>query len=147
MIMFIFTIALDLFAQVVLDDAVRNAVRQVQIGAITSGTAFKTAVCSEFTYISGSCQNALQYDVQGASSFGSMSPATLNSNGILSASGGSTPITNFSGVLPTASGAPVFILAQVAFLVPFKFINVANGVVAQNGTPSLYSAVAVAAEF
>ena len=141
MIMFILTIALDLYAQVLLDDSVRNAVRQVQNGAITSGGAFKTAVCNEFGFISNSCQNSLQYDVQGAATFAAITPATLNADGTLSSA------ANFSGIAATGNGAPVFVLAQVAFLVPFKFINIANGIVTQNGTPSLYSTNAVAMEF
>ncbi len=36
----IFVVSVDLFWQLTLDDAVRNAARQVEIGKITSGTNF-----------------------------------------------------------------------------------------------------------
>jgi len=141
MIMLIFTIALDMFAQVLLDDAVRNAVRQVQMGKITSGTAFVSAVCSEFGIAGNGCSTTLQYDVQGAAYFGAISPASLSASGTLSSS------SNFAGITTTAAGAPVFIFAQVAYRVPFSFVGWANGVIAENGTPSLYAATSTGAEF
>lgn len=141
MIMFVFTIALDMLAQAVLDDAVRNAVREVQVGQVTDGPGFVSAVCGEFSLFSGHCKSALQYDVQGAADFAAIAPGAFHADGTL------TPAANFSGVAITTPGAPVYILAQVAFLVPFKFISLANGVLAENGTPALYSAVAIGSEF
>jgi len=141
MIMLILTISLDLFAQVLLDDSVRNAVREVQTGKVTNGGQFASAVCGEFGAVASTCMTALQYDVQGGTQFSSITPATLAASGTLSTA------ANFSGINPTATGAPVFILAQVAFLVPFEFVGTANGVLAENGTPALYSATATGAEF
>ena len=141
MIMLIFTIALDMFAQVLLDDAVRNAVRQVQMGKITSGSAFVADVCAEYSLATPGCTATLQYDVQGATAFAGITPATLSASGTLSTG------ANFSGVSASVQGAPMFILAQVAYVVPFEFINVANAVVTENGTPALYSAAAIGEEF
>ncbi|WP_297492555.1 TadE/TadG family type IV pilus assembly protein [Acidocella sp.] len=141
MIMFIFTVALDMLAQVVLDDAVRNAVRQVQIGQVADGPGFVAAVCGEFGLFSGNCKSTLQYDVQGAPDFAAITPATLSTAGTLS------PGANFSGITVSGTGAPVYVLAQVAFLVPFKFVAEASGVLTENGTSALYSAVALGSEF
>src|SRR5208282_99321 len=44
----IFVVSLDQFLQMTLDDAVRNAARQVQIGNVTTGSQFVTSVCNEF---------------------------------------------------------------------------------------------------
>lgn len=158
-IFIIFTIAIDQFWQMVLDDAVRNATRQVAIGKITatSTPSFVSAVCNEFGIAAPGCTNTLQYSVQGGTSFSAITPATLNANGTLSGTyvvtGTTTP--SFSGVaattpptvLPTVTHAtPQFLLVQVAYPLPFKIPLVPGGVATENGTPSLFSTVATAME-
>jgi Flp pilus assembly protein TadG len=152
----IFVISIDQFWQMTLDDAVRNATRQVQIGSnsptgVTSGKLFVTAVCNEFGLAAPSCTTNLQFSVQSGPTFGGLTPATLSSNGRL------TPSSLFS-VTPTTSpaaatessaavlGAPQFLLVQVAYLLPFKILMVGGGVATENGTPALVSAVATVME-
>jgi Flp pilus assembly protein TadG len=153
----IFVISIDQFWQMTLDDAVRNATRQVQIGSnsptgVTSGSQFRTAVCNEFGLAVPSCNSTnLQFSVQSGPTFGGLTPATLSSNGTL------TPSSLFS-VTPTTSpaaatessaavlGAPQFLLVQVAYVLPFKILLAAGGVATENGTPALVSAVATVME-
>ena len=138
----IFVVSIDMFWQMTLDDAVRNATRQVQIGNITTGPAFAAAVCQEFGAAAPNCTGSLQYSVQGGSYFGTggITATSFSSSGNL----GST--ATFTGPTATATGAPVFLLVQVAYPLPFKVLAVPGGVATENGTPSLYSAVATVME-
>ncbi|MDE8347417.1 MAG: TadE/TadG family type IV pilus assembly protein [Acidocella sp.] len=147
----IFVISIDQFWQMTLDDAVRATTRQVQIGKVVNGAEFVTAVCGEFGIAAPYCTNTLQYSVQSASTFGGLTPAILSSSGTL------TPASTFN-VTPTTApaaatqsqpaviGAPQFLLVQVAYLLPFKILIAPGGVATENGTPSLYSAVATVME-
>jgi Flp pilus assembly protein TadG len=158
----VFVVSIDQFWQMVLDDAVRNATRQVAIGKITatSTPSFVTVVCNEFGIAAPYCASTLQYSVQGGTSFSAITPATLNADGTLSGgavgavvTGNATPtfpgvtLTTPPTVLPTVTHAtPQFLLVQVAYPLPFKIPLVPGGVATENGTPSLISTVATAME-
>ena len=120
------------FWQLTLDDAVRVAGRQVELGATTVGTGpqFAAAVCSEFGMAAPNCQSGLQYDVQSAASFGSMSPASLSANGQLTPAGSYLSFTHSYPVL-----------VQVAYPVPINLPLLPIGWLTLNGTPSLVSAL------
>jgi len=148
-IFIIFCVSIDQFWQMTLDDAVRNATRQVQIGQITTGGQFVTVVCNEFGIAAPYCSNTLQYSVQGGTSFSAITAATLSSSGTLSNA------ATFSGVTATippstsptlVEATPEFLLVQVAYPLPFKMPLVPGGVATENGTPSLISTVATAME-
>ncbi len=149
----IFVLGIYQFWQLTLDDAVRNASRQVQLGNVTTGSQFVASVCSEFGLASYKCGAAtVQYSVQGAGTFAAMTPATLSSSGTLS------PSNKFSNVVPskvnkvTTGGvssfvlSPNYLLVQVAYLAPFKIPLIPQGMATENGTPALYSAIAVVME-
>jgi Flp pilus assembly protein TadG len=119
------------FWQLVLDDAVRNATRQVEIGNVGTGSAFVTSVCNEFGLTISGCASTLQYSVQGAATFSAITPATVNSAGALS-----NPAT-FNGI---AVNNPL--LVQVAFVVPVSLLLIPESLITMNGTQSIISAVA-----
>jgi hypothetical protein len=151
--MAIFVVSLDQFWQMTLDDAVRSAARQVQIGKLGTGPDFAAAVCGEFGVVAKFCSSSsLQYYVQEDSYFGGIIPATLSSAGTLTAPSQSTttfpaPVLTFS-----ASGAPEFLLVQVAYLLPFRIPfstsggTSISGIATENGTPALLSTVATVME-
>lgn len=158
-IFIIFFVSIAQFWQMILDDAVRNAARQVEIGKITatSTPSFLTAVCNEFGIAAPNCTSTLQYSVQGGTSFSAITPATLNANGTLSGSavvtGNGAPtfpgvtLTTSPTVLPTVTYAtPEFLLVQVAYPLPFKMPLLGGGAATENGTSSLVSTVATAME-
>jgi hypothetical protein len=138
----IFVVSIDMFWQMTLDDAVRNATRQVQIGNITSGPAFVSAVCQEFGLAAPNCAGTLQYSVQGGPYVGTGGIAATG----FSLSGTLQAPQTFSGVTATTAGAPILLLVQVAYPLPLKILAVPGGVATENGTPSLYSAVATGME-
>jgi Flp pilus assembly protein TadG len=132
------------FWQITLDDAVRNAARQVAIGAantsagVQSGPGFVTAVCNEFGQAAPNCGSTLQYSIQGAPSFtgsGGITPATLSAAGQLS------PSSTFSGV---TISEPV--LVQAVYPLPISIPLVPMSLVTLNGTPVIVSAAALVAE-
>ena len=132
------------FWQLTLDDAVRNAARQVVIGAgttsagVQSGSQFVTAVCNEFGQAAPNCGTTLQYAIQGAPTFtgsGGITPMPL------SAAGQFSPATTFSGI--TAS-EPVLI--QVVYPLPMAIPLVPMSLVTLNGTPAIVAANALVAE-
>ncbi|WP_298283941.1 TadE/TadG family type IV pilus assembly protein [Acidocella sp.] len=135
----ILLVSLDLFWQLTLDDAVRNAVRQVQIGKITTGPEFSAAICAEFGAAVPNCRANLQYAVQGGQFFGtganSVAPVTFDGSGNL----GSQAL--FSGITASSPASETVVLAQVAFPVPITLLMLPNGAVTENGTPSLYAVV------
>jgi Flp pilus assembly protein TadG len=142
----IFAVAVDQFWQMTLDDSVRNASRKVQFLGITSGPDFVTAVCNEFGVAAPLCGTTLQYSVQGATSYAGIVPQSLSAAGVLSGSGTFTGVTlttppSFTSS-PVVAGSEQFLLVQVAYLLPFKILLAAKGTMTQNGTPTLYSAVA-----
>ncbi len=144
----IFAISIGQFWQMVLDDAVRNATRQVQIGSVKTGTAFVSAVCAEFGIAAPGCTANLQYSVQSASSFSAITPATVNNAGTLSGGNkfavsktASTPtLTTYNTYTTTV--APEFLLVQVAYTLPFHFFAIPSGFVTENGTSAIISSVA-----
>ncbi len=138
----IFVISLDMFLQMTLDDAVRNAARQVEIGNITSGGAFVASVCDEFGVAAPNCKNSLQYSVQAGPYFGTGGITATN----FSSSGNLSSPQLFTGLAATSPGNPSFLLVQVAYPLPFKILAVPGGVATENGTPSLYSAVSTVME-
>ena len=147
----IFAVSLDMYWQMTLDDAVRNATRQVQDGTITSGTAFATAVCNEFGLAAPNCTGILKYSVQSSTSFAGITPATLSSSGTLSPSATftvtpSTAAKAANGTTAAVTGVPQFLLVQVAYLVPIQIFAVPAGVATENGTPALLSSVATVME-
>ncbi len=145
----IFTLSLDMYWQLTLDTATRAAARQVQIRKITTGQEFVNAVCSEFGAVSGTnCNNNLQYSVQTGTYFGAKSDSSsiVGQAGSLGASGLSQPANFPATITATSTGAPEFLLVQVAMPVPFFFMRGLSAVVAQNGTNYLYSAVATVIE-
>lgn len=133
----VFVVSIDLFWQLTLDDAVRNAARQVQIGEIPTGDAFVKAVCGEFGVVAPNCAGSLQYSVQGGAYYGSggITPVNFGSDGNLATT------EQFSGVSLGSSSAAVFLLVQVAYPLPFRVLLLPAGLATENGTPSLYSAV------
>ncbi|GAN80810.1 TadE/TadG family type IV pilus assembly protein [Acidocella aminolytica] len=144
----IFILSLDMYWQLTLDTALNAAVREVQIGKVTTGTGFVDAVCQEFTLVAGNgCTSKLQYSVQSGSYFGSASDSSsiIGQAGGLTASGLSKP-ANFPTITRSSAGAPQFVLIQVAFPVPFSMDSALNAVVTQNGTDYLYSAAATEVE-
>jgi hypothetical protein len=144
------------FWQLTLDDAVRNATREVALGAGGSGSGvdsaggFANVLCKEFGQAAPGCvlgaqgtwtiQNggaALQFAVQGGPNFsgGGITPMPISAAGQLP-----TPAT-YSGM---AEGAPF--LVQVVYPIPFSIPLVPMGLMTLNGTPSLISAAAMVAE-
>jgi hypothetical protein len=143
----IFTLSLDMYWQMTLDTATRAATRQMQIGKITTGAAFATAVCSEFGLVSGNnCSNSLQYSVQTGLFFGTASSGIIGSAGSLTSTGLTGPANFPSAITMSAAGGAQLLLVQVAMPVPFVFMRGLSAVVAQNGTNYLYSAVATVME-
>jgi Flp pilus assembly protein TadG len=119
---------LQYMTQLDLDNATELAARQVAIGAISSQSAFRTQVCTNASVLLSNCANALQVEVQSASTFAGLTPASVQGNGTLSASG-------FSG---GTSGSSV--LVQAAFTRPY---DVAWLTAMFGSTPTLLSTVAV----
>ncbi len=143
----IFTFALDMYWQMALDDAVRNAARLVQTGHITDAQGFRTAVCAEFGAAAPNCVGSLQFAVQSNTSFANIPAVTLSSAGALSPSAtfnvtASTAYTAQNGTTPAVTAAPQFLLVRVAYLVPIKISAALAGVATENGTPALLSSVA-----
>jgi hypothetical protein len=129
------------FWQLTLDDSVRNATREVQIGKVTNGIDFVTAICSEFGAATTNCgPGSIQYSVQAAGSFAAITPATIGPNGILSNS------STFSGVSSSTATTPIFLLVQVAYLAPFQIPLIPTGVATEDGTRAFLSAVATVME-
>ncbi len=107
----ILELGLDAFTQVSLDDAVRAASRQIQIGNIQAGgaNAFAADVCQEFGNIAPNCESSLLINVESGTNFASLTPATLTSDGTLSS----------SGFAPGSPGSDVIV--QVAYHRPYAF--------------------------
>ena len=139
-------VGLDGFYQLTLDDAVRNAARQVQIDgpAATSPAGFASAVCAEFAALARGCTTSLTFSVQAsalAAGFGAMTPATLSSAGQF-ASSSSSSAAFFAG---TAYADNDNILVQVAYPLPFKLPYVSS-LITNTGTGSIVASSTVRAE-
>ncbi len=155
-----FMVGVVQYWQMTLDDAVRVATRSVAIGQVTTNTGFATAVCNEFGLTTPNCNSTLQFDVQSASYFspsaGSnyVTPATLSSNGLSTNQNGTSASLNLTLSTPAMAGAngaaatpgnTEVLLVQVAYPLPFS-IPWLGGAFTENGTSSLYSAVATVME-
>lgn len=138
-----FVVALDQFMQMTLDDSVRDAARQVANNQAKTGTAFVSDVCNEFGALAPGCTAKLQYDLQQGAYFGAITPATLGSAGLSTTAG--FPATLIGSACSTAP-LPEFMLAQVAYPVPFRIPLLPTGTATQNGTPYVYSVVAAEIE-
>lgn len=91
---------LMLFAQALLDNATVAAARQIQLGTITTSSAFRTAVCSNMsTFLT--CANLQFYVASSSSAFPSV---------VLPAADGTFASSSFA----TGSGGS-YVLAEVAY--------------------------------
>ncbi len=149
----VFVIGIDQFWQMTLDDAVRAATRQVQIGKITTSAQFSAAVCNEFAVVAPNCAGKINFFLQTAPSFYAMSQlvATLNPDGTLTGSAGSSNFlaaasvpqttTTSNGTTTITKPVPQFLLVQVIYPLPFRVLLAAGGVATENGTSSLLSTI------
>jgi Flp pilus assembly protein TadG len=100
----IFELGLILFTQSVMDNALRDAARQVMTKQITTGSAFQTKVCNEVGNLVTNCTTNLKYYVQTGATFSAMTiQTTISSNGFTDNGG------------PSANGSAQDMLAQVAY--------------------------------
>ncbi len=81
----IFELGLILFTQAVMDNALRDASRQIMTGQITTSSAFVTQVCNEAGTLITNCSSNLKYYVQANSQFSSITPQTTFSSNSFSA--------------------------------------------------------------
>src|SRR5208282_698820 len=82
----IFELGLILFTQSVMDNALRDASRQIMTGQITTSGAFVTQVCNEAgTLITNCSSGGLKYYVQANSLFNAMTVQTTFASNIFSA--------------------------------------------------------------
>jgi len=72
----IFELGLILFTQSVMDNALRDASRQIMTGQITTSSGFVTKVCGEVGNLVTNCSSNLKYYVQANSQFSSMTIQT-----------------------------------------------------------------------
>ena len=136
-----FGVGLVGFYQLALDDAVRDAARQVQIygPAATSKSNFVIAVCQTFGLLASDCATSLTYNVQAstaATGFAGLSPATLSSSGKFSN-------VFFTTTNPYAPG--VNVLVQVSYPLPFTLPYIGS-LVTTTGTNSVVSTATVRVE-
>jgi Flp pilus assembly protein TadG len=125
--------------QMLLDDAVRDAARQVQMDAPAAASAanFVAAVCAEFALIAADCTTNLTYDIQSstpAAGFASISPVSLPASGHFPNQFGSTSM-----------GSNANVLAQVAYSLPVTLPFVSN-LVTLTGTNAIVTAASVRME-
>lgn len=128
------------FYQTVLDDAVRDAARQVQMATSASGSApgFVAAVCARFGRLASNCAQTLSYSVQAgdpSGPFSALVPRSLSASGALG--------NDFFASGAFARSAPV--LVQVAYPLPFT-VPVLGGVATATGTNSILATAAVRTE-
>lgn len=115
-VFFILNIGLALFTQVVLDNAVDAAARQIQIGTPNAATsaALKTFICSKTFSLIPSCTTNLQVYLGASTSFGGLTSPVLSASTI-------TPATY------TLGGTNSYQLLEVAYLRPFATPLLFNG--------------------
>lgn len=135
------------FYQTALDDAVRDAARQIQMAtdASKSASGFVAAVCtgsltrrSPFGPLAPNCAQTLTYSVQAgdpSGPFSALTPRSLSASGRLG--------NDFFASRGFARSAPV--LVQVAYPLPFT-IPVLGGVATATGTNSILATATVRAE-
>ena len=136
-----FGVGLVGFYQLALDDAVRDASRQIQIDApaATSAASFVSAVCLTFGSLASDCTTKLTYNIQASTAtagFAGLTPATLPSSGKFSN-------TFFTTSTPYAGG--VNVLVQVAYPLPFTLPYIGS-LVTTTGTNSVVSTATVRVE-
>jgi Flp pilus assembly protein TadG len=136
-----FGVGLVGFYQLALDDAVREAGRQVQIDgpAAASKSNFVSAVCQTFGYLASDCTASLTYNVQASTpsaGFAGLSQATLSSSGKFSNA-------FFATGTPYAAG--VNVLVQVSYPLPFLLPYI-GALVTTTGTNSVVSTTTVRVE-
>ncbi len=129
------------FYQLALDDAVRDAGRQLQIDgpAATSKSSFVSAVCQNFGYLASDCTTSLTYKVQASTSaagFTGLSPAPLDSSGNFT-------IAFFNSGTTYAAG--VNVLLQVSYPLPFTLPYI-GALITGTGTNSVVSTTTVRVE-
>lgn len=129
------------FYQLALDDAVRGAGRQVQIGgpAASNKSNFVTAVCQTFGYLASDCTTSLTYSVQASTAsagFAGLSKETLSSSGNFSNN-------FFAAGIPYA--ANVNVLIQVSYPLPFSLPYI-GALITTTGTNSVVSTTTIRAE-
>ena len=136
-----FGVGLVGFYQLALDDAVRDAARQIQIDAPTrlNTTNFVSAVCQTFGYLASDCgATSLTYNVQASKpteGFAVLTPATPSS--------GSFGTHFFDLGTPYAAG--VNVLVQVSYPLPFTLPYI-GALITGTGTNSVMSTATVRVE-
>lgn len=125
------------FYQLVLDDAVRAAARQLQIfgPASASGTSFAAAVCNELGIAAANCTSDLTYNVQAnvpPANFAALQPIAMPPSGQL------------PNAFPNVKGNSN-VLIQVAFPLPIKVPFVSTAMTL-NGTNSILATTTVITE-
>lgn len=129
------------FYQTVLDDAVRDATRQIQMAtsaSTSSPSGFVAAVCAQFGLLARDCAQTLTYSVQAGDPsglFSALTPQPLSTTGTL----------NNAFFAPGAFARSAPILVQVAYPLPFT-IPVLGGVATATHTNSILATAAVRAE-
>jgi Flp pilus assembly protein TadG len=118
------------FWQMVLDDSVRGAARQVQSFRVSTAPGFTSAVCGEFGLAAPNCANSLHFDVQQAPLFANITPDTVST-------------LNNSAGFPVLLKPAHALLFQVVYQVPITLPLLPFGFVTGNGTNRLISATAL----
>ncbi len=141
MLFAIFSVGITGLIQLALDDAVRDAARQLQIDtpASTSASGLVAAVCSEFSLVSPTCTKTLTYNVQAATQtagFASITPAKLSASGALA----NTFFTSGTAFAPS-----VDVLVQIAYPLPFTFPFI-GALATMTGTNSVLATATVRVE-
>ena len=138
----VFVVSIDQFWQLTLDEAVRTAARQVQIGKATSGPTFVTAVCNVFGLAAPNCNSTtIQYDVQTTPYFANagFGASTFGTSGLATSTGFPSSLTGSSC---STTPNPEFLLVQVAYKLPFTIPLISSAVATENGTSYILSTVA-----
>lgn len=129
------------FYQLALDNAVREAGRQIQIGgpAASNRSNFVDAVCQTFGYLASDCTASLTYNVQASTplaGFAGLSQETLNSSGKFS---------NVFFATGVAYAAGVNVLVQVSYPMPFSLPYI-GALITATGTNSIVSTTTIRVE-
>jgi len=129
---------LMLFAQGVLDNATRTAIRPIQTGssAVTQ-TTFDNALCAAVAPLIPCSQ--ISFYVNSATTFSGLTPQTPNSTGQLVCTNSSAQAGNCASF--TVGSATNFVLVQVAFSRQYLIPWLAK-ISSSTGTPALVSTVA-----
>lgn len=118
-VFFILDVGLGLFTQVVLDNAVASAARQIQIGSASASSAagIRSLVCAKTLSLVPSCKSNLQVWAGSGATFGAITPPTLSSKGL-------------SSQAFATGGTGAYVLLEVAYPRPFS-VPVLEGVRSQ----------------